>query len=134
MNFSELRQIVLHKFIIPATLKVTAGVLVLVLSLTLLFFRELNAVQGLGVWRKPFLPPSCSSCVPGPPQKGLGLGFCSSEQAASPKPSLIGLSLSLSSRFCLFCAHRPGMVVPTAEPLASPHQAKRECCSHVFYR
>lgn len=81
MNFSEITQIVVHKFIIPASLKVTAGVLVSLLSLTLLLFRELNAVQVLGLWRKPFLPRSCSSCVPGLPQRGLGLGFCSLEQA-----------------------------------------------------
>lgn len=49
MNFSEISQIVLHNFIIPATLKVPVGVLVSVLSLTLLLFRGLNAVQGLGV-------------------------------------------------------------------------------------
>lgn len=49
VNFSEIRQIVLHRFIIPATLKVTARVHVSVLSLTLLLFRDLNAVQGLGL-------------------------------------------------------------------------------------
>lgn len=80
MNFSEISQVVLRKFTIPATLNVTAGVRVSVLSLTLLLFRELNAVQGLEMWRKPFLPPSCSSHVPGLPQRGFGLGFCSSTQ------------------------------------------------------